>query len=384
VKSGLAIAAVPAGPVHVLVGSDYFRLSWHREVRTFLAASIRQGAVDVAASRVTTGNLPVYVEAEKALASWMGTPAAVLTSSGYSAPMVAAQALASRCDGAVLVRGTHPCLRDAAMASGLEMAEVSGPDELMETCRTKGWQRPLLLQEGVGPLTGRMRPLAPWLNALPAEGTCLFDDAHGVGTLGVRGRGALELEGLRDSRVVVAFTLSKAFGLYGGAIAGPRWLAGAVWGHSRAARGGTPIPPAYAAAVPIVLRLLSAEGTRWRARIEQHRERMLPVMEGAVGAEASGHVGPVFGIVPRDAAAQRRLSKGLRAAGIEPPFIQYPGGPEAGLFRFSLSSAHASTVVSRLATVLEGRRGEWRMWGEGVPVGPVPTKIPPCDAGDAR
>jgi 7-keto-8-aminopelargonate synthetase-like enzyme len=233
---------------------------------------------------------------------------------------------------------------------------------LVELCRSKGWQRPLLLQEGVGPLTGRMRPLAPWLNALPREGACLFDDAHGVGTLGVRGRGALELEGLRDSRVVVAFTLSKAFGLYGGAIAGPRWLPGAVWKHSRAARGGTPIPPAYAAAVPIVLRLLSAEGIRWRARIEHHRGRMLQAMEGAFGAEASGHVGPVFGIVPKDAAAQRRLSKGLRAAGIEPPFIQYPGGPEAGLFRFSLSSAHASTVVSRLTTVLEGRRGEWRMW----------------------
>ncbi len=316
----------------------------------------------MAASRLTTGNLPVYVEAEKALASWMGTPAAVLTASGYSAPMVAAQALASRCDGAVLVRGTHPCLRDAAMASGLALAEVSGPDELMETCRSKGWQRPLLLQEGVGPLTGRMRPLAPWLNALPAEGVCLFDDAHGVGTLGVRGRGAMELEGLRDPRVVVAFTLSKAFGLYGGAIAGPRWLPGAVWKDSGAARGGTPIPPAYAAAVPIVLQLLSVEGSQWRERIGQHRERMLQAMEGAFGADASGHVGPVFGIVPKDAAAQRRLSKGLRAAGIEPPFIQYPGGPEAGLFRLSLSSAHASTVVSRLATVLEGRRGEWRMW----------------------
>ena len=280
------------------------------------------------------------------------------------------------------MRGTHPCLRDAALASGLEWVEVSVPEDLLEACRLKGWRRPLLLQEGVGALTGRVRPLGPWLKVLPAEGACLFDDAHGVGTLGVRGRGALELEGLRDPRVVVAFTLSKAFGLYGGVVAGPRWLPGAVWEHSRAARGGTPIPPAYAAAVPIVLQLLSAQGAQWRGRIEQHRERILRAMREAPGADASGHVGPVFGIVPKDAAAQRRLSKALRAAGIEPPFIQYPGGPEAGLFRISLSSAHAPTVVSRLATVLEGRRGEWQVWGEGV-LG-VRTKIPTCDAGDAR
>lgn len=369
-KSGFATAAVPAGPLHVLVrgerrtylgGSDYFRLSWHPEVRSVLAAAIRDGAVDVAASRLTTGNLPVYVAAEKALASWMGSPTAVLTASGYSAPMVAAQALASRCDGAVLVRGTHPCLRDAALASGLPLEEVSVPDELLETCRRKGWQRPLLLQEGVGALTGRVRPLAPWMNALPAEGVCLFDDAHGVGTLGARGRGALELERLRDPRVVVAFTLSKAFGLYGGVITGPRWLPAAVWTHSRAARGGTPIPPAYAAAIPTVLGLLSAHGEEWRTRIQEHRERMLRAMEGGCGTDAPAHVGPVYGVVPVNAAAQRRLSRQLRAVGIEPPFIQYPGGPEAGLFRFSLSSAHSRATVSRLAAALEATREEWRM-----------------------
>lgn len=369
-KSGLATAAVPAGPLHVLVrgerrtylgGSDYFRVSWHPEVRRVLAAAIRHGAVDVAASRLTTGNLPVYVEAEKALASWMGLPAAVLTASGYSAPMVAAQALATRCDGAVLVRGTHPCLRDAALASGLPLAEVSVPDELMDACRLQGWQRPLLLQEGVGALTGRVRALAPWLDALPSEGACLFDDAHGVGTLGARGRGALELERLRDPRVVVAFTLSKAFGLYGGVIAGPRWLPAAVWKDSRAARGGTPIPPAYAAAIPTVLGLLSARGKEWRARIEEHRERMMRAMDGGHDTDLPGHVGPVYGLVPVDAAAQRRLSRQLRAVGIEPPFIQYPGGPEAGLFRFSLSSAHPKATVSRLAAVLEATRKEWRM-----------------------
>ena len=361
--TGLPTAAVPDGPLHVRArgsgprrwyfgGSDYFRLSWNPVVRGHLARTIRSGGVDAAASRVTTGNLPVYGEAEARFARWMGRPGAVLTATGYLSSLVAAQALAPRSDGAVVVEGSHPCLRDAAAASGLPVEVVEEPDALKDRCRVRGWARPLLLLDGMGALNGRARRVAPWLEALPEEGWCLWDDAHGVGTVGRRGRGTLEWERVRDPRLIVAFTLSKAFGLYGGVVSGPKWLPSAVWEHSRAARGGTPIPPAYASAVPLVLDLLERDGTEWRGVIEGHRTRIFQALGALPGWDRSGHVGPVIGLAAATIRDRNRLQKALVKAGIEPPFIHYPGGPEGGLFRFSLSSSHPVSAVGRLAEVL--------------------------------
>lgn len=362
--TGLPAAAVPDGPLHVRArgsgprrwyfgGSDYFRLSWNPVVRGHLARAIRSGGVDVAASRVTTGNLPAYGEAEARLARWMGRPGAVLTATGYLSAVVAAQAIAPRSDGAVVVEGSHPCLRDAAAASGLPVEVVTEPDALKDLCRARAWSRPLLLLDGVGALNGRARKAVPWLEALPPEGWCLWDDAHGVGTIGRRGRGTLELERVRDPRLIVAFTLSKAFGLYGGVVSGPKWLASAVWEHSRAARGGTPIPPAYASAVPVVLDLLERHGTEWRGIIDRHRTRVFEALGALPALDRSEHVGPVIGLAAASTRDRARLQKALVSAGIEPPFIRYPSGPEGGLFRFSLSSAHPASAVERLAEVLE-------------------------------
>lgn len=71
------------------------------------------------------------------------------------------------------------------------------------------------------------------------------------------------------------------------------------------------------------------------------------------GLDRSGHAGPVIGLAAATTRDRTRLQKALVNAGIEPPFIHYPGGPEGGLFRFSLSSRHSATAVGRLAEVLE-------------------------------
>ncbi|MGZ8901614.1 MAG: hypothetical protein ACXW3Z_16100, partial [Limisphaerales bacterium] len=52
---------------------------------------------------------------------------------------------------------------------------------------------------------------------------------------------------------------------------------------------------------------------------------------------------------PNNAGALRRR---LIAAGIYPPLIHYPGGPERGYFRFAISSEHSAAQIKQLATVL--------------------------------
>jgi 7-keto-8-aminopelargonate synthetase-like enzyme len=334
-------------------GSDYFRLSWNRTVVKRLAGGAGRGGVDVAASRITSGNLAVYGAAEQALADWLGTGCAVLTTGGYSAPLVAAQAIAPRCDGIVVAPGGHPCLSDAAAGSGLPWVTGVRADRLGVELAERGWTRPLVMMDGLGALTGRLPELGAWLEVLPRTGWLLLDDAHGVGTVGEHGRGVMEVLGCRDRRVIRALTMSKALGLYGGVVAGPAWLTRAVWSGSRAARSSTPIPPMYAAAMPGVLDLLTRHGAEWRERLNRHRALLRVALGGLKGAEPAGHEGAVFGVAPMDARRARMMDRALIDAGIQPPFIRYPGGPVGGLFRFALSASHPTTLVRRLATTLE-------------------------------
>ena len=62
--------------------------------------------------------------------------------------------------------------------------------------------------------------------------------------------------------------------------------------------------------------------------------------------------GPIQFWRVRHAGHGRALAHALRAAGIYPTWIRYPGGPPAGYFRFALSSAHQPSQIDRLSRVL--------------------------------
>jgi len=328
-------------------GSDYLRRSWSPSLRAALARALTRWGPDAAASRVTTGNLPVYDAAETALARFAGTAEAVLTSSGYTAPLVAAQALAPDLDTVWIPKNTHPCLHDAARLTGLPVAIVSPGKPAPSKPRN-----PALFLEGLGALTGRVPPLRDWLDWLPASGRVLLDDAHGIGTLGQRGRGIAEHLGIADRRIVLAFTLSKAFGLAGGVVAGPRGTAQAVWKHSRLQRASTPVPPPYAAVVPAA--------TAWMTRHGQGRRRRLAGLTARLAASipavGGDHAGPVFLVIPRSRKARARLHGALLDAGIFPSFIRYPGVPGDGAFRFAVGVLHTAGDIDSLGRTIAG---EW-------------------------
>jgi 8-amino-7-oxononanoate synthase len=338
-------------------GSDYLRAAWRPDLRRQLARALLTHGPSASASRITTGNRCVYGDAEAALARFTRLPAAVLTSSGYTAPLVAAQAMAAELDVVWLAPGVHPCLQDAARLTGLPVVRLASAGPWP---RAEG--RIGLFLDGLGALTSRTPDLAGLLRELPASARVLLDDAHGVGTLGEQGRGVLELLEIRDPRITLTFTLTKAFGLAGGVVAGSRELADRIWKTSAAQRASTPIPPAFAAVLPQAAAWMAQAGALRRKRCEALRQVLLRQVP-PVGED---HVGPVFLLVPSKATSRRLLEQTLEEAGIHSPFIRYPGGPEEGAFRFALSSAHLVSDVHRLGRILgsvwQARPTDWR-WG---------------------
>src|SRR5512142_2323197 len=74
-------------------GCDYFRLASHPRVVAALRAGVKKYGLNVAASRLTTGNHALYRELEKELAGFFAAESALVVPSGYSTNLIVAQTL---------------------------------------------------------------------------------------------------------------------------------------------------------------------------------------------------------------------------------------------------------------------------------------------------
>jgi len=336
-------------------GSDYLRMSWHPEVRRAGVRGIRDYGTGACASRMTTGNLPIYGELERALEVFFGVQSATLTSAGYTAPLVVAQALAEDHRAVLLDSKAHGCLRDAAILTGLPVMEFrhGEPADLEQRLRSlKGGVGAMVLCDGLGAVDGRVGPLADYAAVVGDRGTLVVDDAHGVGVLGAKGRGSVEWAGLSMRRVVVTLTLSKAFGTYGGVVLGDRGLRRRILERSRLFQGNTPPAPSSAAAALGSVGVMARDGATLRERLGRN---MATIPERLRGWNSGGIVGPgpMFAVAPTTRGAAERLRRKLLEAGIFPPLIRYPNGPAAQYFRLAVSSAHTAAQVRDLSSVLE-------------------------------
>ena len=72
----------------------------------------------------------------------------------------------------------------------------------------------------------------------------------------------------------------------------------------------------------------------------------------AAGFDVPELPGPIVNFVPAGPAQARKLRLALKAGGIFPPFLRYPGGAPEGQFRFVISSEHTRTHLNAAAAAL--------------------------------
>lgn len=342
-----------AGRTHVLfrgrklsyfAGCDYFRLSSHPQVVRAVAAGLKKFGLNVAASRITTGNHRLYGELEGALAKFFRAPAALVVSTGYVTNAVVAQALRGEFSHVLIDAKAHVSLQDAARMFGSPMVTFRNldPADLRRAVTRLGKKpRPILLTDGVFTYESRTAPVRDYLKILGPRGLILVDDAHGAGVVGKTGRGALEEAGVGRDRVIQTITLSKAFGVYGGAILCSRVLRQRMIDKSAIFAGSTPLPLPLAYAAIQSLQLLGKNKNFLRRLNDNVR-----YVKKALGAPLTPV--PVIAITPANTAHAKSLKRSLLARGIYPSFIQYPGGPPGGYLRLVISSEHTKRQLDDL------------------------------------
>ncbi len=334
-------------------GCDYFRLATHPQIVAAASKAVELDGLNVAASRLTTGNHPVYVQLEKRLRQFFRAEDALLVPTGYLTNLVVAQALAGQFSHVLLDSQSHPALEDAARfldCPVVKFEHANAKDLAQAVDRCGPGSRLILLSDGMFSRNGAAAPLDQYLKVLPRDAWLLVDDAHGAGVLGGTGRGTLEHCGVSRRRVVQTLTLSKAFGAYGGVILGTRGLRRRILDRSHIIVGSTPLPPPLARAACRSIDLLKRDA-RFRQRLQANAAYVKNTLRAA-GWDLPDTPGPIVMLAPRDRSAARKLNSTLLRAGIFPPFLRYPGGPPAGYFRFVISSEHTRRQLDTLVDVL--------------------------------
>jgi glycine C-acetyltransferase/8-amino-7-oxononanoate synthase len=334
-------------------GCDYFRLARHPVVASAARTALEKIGLNVAASRLTTGNHKIYAQLEQELTAFFGAEAAVVFPDGYLAPMAAAQALAGEFTHAFIDDLAHAALIDAARMFNcpIKTFQHRDPPSLARALSKLGNRsRSIVLTDGMFSHDGSAAPLSEYLKILPRTGIILVDDAHGAGVLGATGKGTLEHASVARDRIIQCATLSKAFGAFGGIVLGPRALREKILARSRLFAGSTPLPLPLAAAALAALDILRREPVR-RKRLFQNGSYLRGQMDHA-GWTIAETPGPIIRLPLMNAAANDDLKKRLLNAGLYPPFVKYGKASAQGVFRFVISSEHTRPQLEKLADVL--------------------------------
>lgn len=334
-------------------GCDYYRLSSHPKVVAALRRGLERDGLNVAASRVTTGNHRLYLELEAALANFFGAECATVLSNGYVANLAVTQALAGNYSHALIDDGAHLSLIDAALwlqCPIVRFRHLDSEDLRAQVRRIGKSAKPILLTDGLFAHDGKIAPLEDYLRAMPRIGVLLVDDAHAAGILGATGKGTLEHLGVSRGRVIQTITLSKAVGVYGGAVLGGVALRDKILSQSHVFIGNTPLPlPLVAATLEALKLLFNGEQLRRRlmAKVNYVKRRLREN-----GVLAGDTPSPIISLAVNRTGELTALKKRLRAAKIFPPFIKYPGGPGSGYFRFAISCEHTQEQLDDLVGAL--------------------------------
>jgi 7-keto-8-aminopelargonate synthetase-like enzyme len=334
-------------------GTDYHRLASHPEVVAACRQEAESGGLSSAGSRITTGNNPLYGLLEANLASFLGAEEVVLCSAGYLSNTVALEALADDYDHVFIDADAHVSLKGPARClspANLTAFRHGDPDDLSRQLQgsLRAGERPLVLCDGVASSDGALSPLGKyWEIVRSGGGLLLVDDAHGIGTVGPRGKGSPEAAGLPPDAFVQTGTLSKALGAFGGLVAGSTGLTARIVDRSQAFMGTTALPPPFAAAAIRSIEILQANP----GVIGELQERTVRVRErlGTMGFTTKSSPAPIISITQGDAARNERMRLNLLAHGLYAPLIRdYPGSPPGGHLRLTLSSVHTEPDIDLL------------------------------------
>jgi len=213
--------------------NNYLGLANHPKLMEAAKNAMKKYGVGPAAVRTIAGTTDLHVELEKRLAKFKGAEDVITFQSGFAANLGTIPALVAKEDVIFSDRLNHASIIDGSRLSGAKIISYDHNDPaaleavIKENAGT--YRRALIVTDGVFSMDGDISPLpALYEVAKKYDILLMVDDAHGEGVLGKGGRGIVDHFNLHGKVDIEVGTMSKAFGVVGGLVAGNKviieWL----------------------------------------------------------------------------------------------------------------------------------------------------------------
>lgn len=240
---------------------------------------------------------------EERLAHWTGKQACAVFTTGYQSIVGTLQCFADDETTLVLDRLCH-----ASIIDGMLLAQGQSPDlevrffkhndvsSLEKALAGAANPKKMVVVEGLYSVDGDLTPLPQVVEvARKHSAVIMLDDAHGLGSLGSRGRGVAEMYGLLDEIDLLVGTFSKAFGSVGGYVCADRALIDYLKLAARSFVFSAALPVAQVEAALAALDVMESDVGVFRRLADKARFFRDGIREiGLDIAESSTHLTPIF------------------------------------------------------------------------------------------
>ncbi len=336
--------------------NNYLGLANHPRIRHAAKLAIDEYGVGPGAVRTIAGTMSLHLELERRLAQFKGAQACITFQSGFSANLATIPALVGKEDVIFSDELNHASIIDASRLSRAKVVRYAhcNVDDLREKIAdTTGYRRGLVVTDGVFSMDGDIAPLDKTCDVAEESGLILMvDDAHGEGVLGRGGRGVVDHFGLHGRVHVEIGTLSKAFGVVGGLVAGRKEIVD--WLRQR----GRPFLFSSAMTVPDVAACIEAvnlleESSELVDRLWENGRIFKQGMQD-LGFDTGHSQTPIVPVMLGEAPLAQAFSKKLFENGVFAMAISYPTVPLGkARIRVMNSAAHSTDDLEQALAIFE-------------------------------
>ena len=336
--------------------NNYLGLANHPRLRTAAQKAVDAYGVGPGAVRTIAGTMSLHIALENRLAAFKKAEACISFQSGFMANLATIPALVGKGDVIFSDELNHASIIDGCRLSRAKVVRYShnDVDDLRRQIEvTTEYGRRLIITDGVFSMDGDIAPLDKISDiANEYDIMLMVDDAHGEGVLGNGGRGIVDHFGLHGRVDVEVGTLSKAFGVVGGLVAGKQIIID--WLRQR----GRPFLFSSAMTVPDVAACLEAvnileESTDQVDRLWANAAFFKKEMK-ALGFDTGFTQTPIVPVMLGEAPLAQQFSRRLFDEGVFAMAIGFPTVPQGkARIRVMNSAAHSQSDLETALTAFE-------------------------------
>jgi glycine C-acetyltransferase len=331
--------------------NNYLGLANHPRMVKAVQDIVTQYGVGPAAVRTIAGTMEIHRQLERRLAAFKGVEAAISFQSGFAANLATIQALVGKEDVIFSDELNHASIIDGARLSGARIVRYAhaNPVDLERLINeNKGsYNRALIVTDGVFSMDGDIAPLDKICAIANQQDILLMvDDAHGEGVLGRGGRGIVDHFHLHGKVDIEVGTLSKAFGVVGGVVAGSSVIVEWLTQRGRPFLFSSAATPGDVAACLAALDILE-ESTELVDRLWENA-RFFKGEMNTLGFDTGVSTTPITPVMLGEAPLAQQFSRELFENGVFAMALGYPTVPKGkARIRVMISASHAQTDLEQ-------------------------------------